>query len=230
MSFNPLSESPMPVSRVRAPRRCSVCRQPGHNATSCPQNCGVCYQGQVFNQYPNAQQNLTHFTYNWLLQKKPSLNAYPALLIRLLEDIGFYVSLMMPRELRGNLKNPFPTLQWVVARLLVLVAEINSARTTQTVLRSTPRQLGKDFAKRIRVINGPTQHIDTECFICSENKCNVKTQCGHEFCADCVTKIICVNNPKTTPPVCSFCKEPFQKLIVSEPPAFATLGNFLHHL
>jgi hypothetical protein len=234
MSINPLSASPLPLSQpspqVRAPRRCSVCRQPGHNASSCPQNCGVCYQGIVFKQYPTAQQNLTHFTYNWLLQKKPSLNAYPSLLTRILSDISFYVSIMMQHQLKSNLKNPFPMLQWVVTRLTVMVEEWNSARTRQIVSNPTPLQLGKYYAKRITVVNGPTQILNTECFICSENMCNLKTGCGHEFCAECITKIINVNKLKTTPPVCSFCKAPFQKFIVSDVKVTATLGNFLHHL
>ena len=212
MSLNPSTQL-----RARAPRRCSVCRATGHNARNCPQNCGVHYRGSVFNMYNTPQENLTHFVYNYILEKAPQLNGHTALLRRVLDGIRFHVSLMMPRELKHRLKFPLVVLQHSFIILNRCIEEMR--------IRQSATQPISVAVINIEVLLDPCYNSDTECFICSEKQCNVKTGCGHEFCAGCVTKIIASNKANLRAPFCSFCKTPFQKFTVSQPQVLTDLKN-----
>jgi len=214
--------------RVRAPRKCSVCRETGHNARNCPDASAVHYQGQTYNVYPHPRDNLIQFVVSYFVQRVPELSSFPELSQQLYQDVFFHVSMMTWNELKGALRNPFYVINYAHERLLFCIENRRIARGSQQATRMT----GKDYAKNIEfeIESAPSQKDTEECFICSDNACCVKTACGHEYCADCVSKIIHTNKDKTIAPVCSFCKAPFAKFTVSEPSAFTTLRDFIQNL
>ena len=212
--------------RVRALRRCSVCRETGHDARNCPDASAVHYQGQTYNVYPHPRDNLIQFVVSYFVQRVPELFSFPELSQQLYQDVFFHVSMMTWNEVKGALRNPFYVINYAHERLLFCIENRRIARGSQ----QAPRMTGKDYAKNIELESAPSQKDTEECFICSDNACCVKTACGHEYCADCVSKIIHTNKDKTIAPVCSFCKAPFAKFTVSEPSAFTTLRDFIQNL
>jgi len=212
--------------RVRAPRRCSVCRETGHNARNCPDASAVHYQGQTYNVYPHPRDNLIQFVVSYFVQRVPELSSFPELSQQLYQDVFFHVSMMTWNEVKGALINPFYVIDYAHERLLFCIENRRIARGSQQATRMT----GKDYAKNIELESASSRENAEECFICSDKMCCVEAACGHEYCADCVSKIIHTNKDKTIAPVCSFCKAPFAKFTVSEPSAFTTLRDFIQNL
>jgi len=252
MSFNPLSLShpdslvgPPPRSNprspvgpppeqasVRRPRRCSCCRQTGHDVRNCPDAYAVHYRGQTFNMYNHPRDNLTQFVYSRILQRAPQLNGFPRLTERLFEDIFFHVSDLSFRELKTALKNPFPIITFAYNQLFLRVENSRMAQASgqHTSQQAAASLLGKDYAKNIAIDLIASETDASECFICCDNTCSVETSCGHKFCVDCVIKIVYGNKDNTKTPLCSFCKTPFVKFIVSETSHHARLCDFIKNL
>lgn len=211
----------LPALRRREPRRCSCCRELGHDARTCPQASGVHFQGQIYNRYNNPRDNLTQFVYSRILQRTPQMNAFPRLLERLFEDIAFHVLDLSFRELKVALKNPMPIITFAYTQLILRIEQ-----------RSVAQQpiLGADHAKNIEVLFKEEDKEPVECFICCNQLCSVVTSCGHEFCVDCVMSIINTNKAKTSPAVCSFCKAPFTQLTTKSSLSHTTLTDFIKNL
>jgi len=219
----PINTNPRISShRVRGPRRCSCCRQTGHDARTCPDAYGVHYRGQMFNMYANPRDNLTQFVFSRVIQQAPVLNGFPRLTQRLFEDILFHVQDLSYRELKAALKNPASTLNFAYSQLFHRVEDLRLNRGTIT--------LGKDFAKKIVIDMQVSDQEASECVICCDKLCSVKTSCGHEFCVDCVIQIVSVNNAKTTPAVCSFCKAHFTLFTANSSLSHVTLCDFIQNL
>ena len=227
--------------RVRAPRRCSVCRQTGHNARNCPDASAVHYRGQTYNVYPNPRDNLIQFVISYFVQRVPQLSSFSELKQHMYQDVFFHVSLMTWNELKGALKNPIFVIEYVRERMIFWIENHRNTQASRQFAPGTPpgpppsaprvpRVTGKDYAQNIEVELAPSKENADECFICSDKVCCVTTGCGHEYCADCVSKILYVNKDKTSTSLCSFCKAPFVKLTVSEPSAFTTLCDFIQNL
>ena len=242
-------ETPVAVaSRPRAPRRCSVCRQTGHNARNCPEASAVHYRGQIYNVYPHPRDNLIQFVISYFVQRVPQLSSFPDINQHMYQDVFFHVSMMTWNELKGALKNPIFVIEYVRERLHFWIEnQRNTQASGQSAPRApgtppgppprtplaaprVPRMTGRNYAKNIEVEQAPSRENADECFICSDKVCCVTTGCGHEYCADCVSKILYGNKDKTSAPVCSFCKAPFSKFTVSEPSAFTTLCDFIQNL
>ena len=247
MSFNPLSLSPFdiidltlspassppgfipstpdvpPTLRRRAPRRCSCCREVGHDARTCSQASGVHFQGEIFNWENNPRSNLTHFVFSRILQRAPQMNAFPRLLDSLFEDIAFHVLDLSFRELKVALKNPMPIITFGYTQLILRIEQRSVAQKPI---------LGADHAKNIQIQSNKDEEEKeaVECFICCNHSCSVTTSCGHEFCVDCVMSIINTNKAKTSPAVCSFCKAPFTQLTTKSSLSHTTLTEFIQNL
>jgi hypothetical protein len=240
MSFNPLNTSSptgvidltlsppsSPVASTRrAPRRCSCCRQTGHNIRNCPDAAAVHYRGQTYNVYPHPRDNLIQFVYTYCIERVSGLDENTLLSQGLYEKIYFHVNGMTYRELTTALRNPLPTITYSHEQLLLL---IENYRILQISRRRVPL-LGRDYAKKIVIDLTPSRENAEECFICCDNKCSLKTSCGHEYCDDCISSILFENKNKTSHPLCSFCKTPFSKFIVTDTFVFSTLTEFIQKL
>ena len=218
---------PPEQASVRRPRRCSCCRQIGHDVRNCPDAYAVHYRGQTYNLYQNPRENLTQFVYSRILQRAPQFNGLPRLLESLFEDILFHVEDLSFRELKTALKNPLPILTFAYNQLILRLENLMIARASRQPAASL---LGTDYAKNIAIDLTASETDASECFICCDNTCSVETSCGHNFCIDCVIKIVYVNKDKTKAPLCSFCKTPFVKFVVSETSHHARLCEFIKKL
>jgi len=223
------SDSPTPTyappnARVRAPRRCSVCRQTGHDARRCPNESAVHYHGEVFSLYANPRDNLTQFVFGRIIQRCHELNDFPLLLQALFEDIDFHVSGLSARELRDSLRNPINSINFAYAQLIHRVNYVSLTLATAAV------PLGRDHAKNIALEYSEANTDTSECFICCDKTCSLKTSCGHEYCVDCMMSILDTNKAKTSPATCSFCKTSFTKFTVNSAHSLATLGDFINNL
>jgi len=250
------SSSQHSVRRVRAPRRCSCCRQTGHDARRCPVSAAVHFRGQTFNMYDNPRDNLIQFVISYFVQRVPQLSSFPSIYEKLYEDMFYLVSLMTYNELKRVLRNPVSAIDYGRERLQLAIDNhrivqasrqfVQASRqfvqaSRQFVPRSppgpppsaqprAPRKTGKDYAQNIEIELEASENESSECFICCDQLCSVKTSCGHEYCVKCVAKIIHVNKDKTTAPACSFCKAPFSKFTVSTAFAETKLSSFIKKL
>lgn len=223
---SPLSPPPAaaPLRRARAPRRCSTCRLTGHNSRNCPE----------VRQVINPRNNLMHIMRSRVLQRVPDLYQFPDLRERIYEKINLYVFELSARQLRLYTQNPQPA---VIYAYRVTLDEVDSyALLHNRALRrpapqAPPRSaLGAVHAKNIAVELHTSSEELTECEICFEQKCHVKTGCGHLFCGGCVVSIINENKHKTKPPICSFCRAPFTKFTVSSSSVHAEICEFIQNL
>jgi len=234
----PPPSSPLVTRRVRAPRRCSVCRQTGHNIRNCPDAAGVHYRGQIYNVYPHPRDNLIQFVISYFVERAPRLSSFPSLIQNLYQDIFFHISMMTWNEVKTALRNPEFFIDyarervgfWIENYRIVMASREFAPTAVDIRLPATPRLTGKDYAQNIEVEHALSKTEASECYICSDKMCSVTTGCGHDFCTDCVTKIIDGHKHKTSGPLCSFCKAPFVKFSVSDPSVFATLSKFIQDL
>lgn len=217
--------------RVRDTRRCSICRQTGHDVRRCQNSSAIFYLGHIYNRYDNPRDNLTHFVYARTIQRVPQLNNHPSLLQNLFEDLFFHVQSYSFRQLRTAQRNPLPTINYAYQQLIIIIDNERILQSAASIrLPATPHLRGIEYAKSIELENDACQKEAIECFICCDQNCSVTSSCGHEYCVTCVTKILNENKNKTKAPVCSFCKTPFQKFAVSVPASFEALSSFIQNL
>ena len=137
MSFNPLSLSHpdelMSSRRARAPRRCSCCRQTGHDARRCPDAAAVHYRGNTFNMYDNPRDNLIQFVISHFIQTVPRLSSFPELIQNLYQDMFFHISMMTWNEVKTALRNPGSVIDYGRERLQFRIENL------RIVQASTPR-------------------------------------------------------------------------------------------
>lgn len=179
-----------------------------------------------YNVYNHPRENLIQFVYTYFIERVTGLDNNTELSQGLYEKIYFHVNCMTYRELTTALRNPFPTITYSHEELLLL---IENYRIFQISRHHVPL-LGRDYTKKIVIELTPSRENTEECFICCDKKCSIKTSCGHEYCHDCICGILFENKNKTSPPLCSFCKAPFGKFLVSETCAFSTLSDFIQNL
>ena len=212
----------------RAPRRCSHCRQTGHDSRNCPERFLM-----------NPRDNLTQLIYISMLQRVPIIAEFPALLQRVHEEIYFYVFDLSTRQLRTYLQNPQEAIRYayqIALAELTNYEQINGhpPRHVHHPINRAPiaprRPLGSEYSKNIVIDLQLSSEEISECDICFDKKCHVKTGCGHLFCSDCVIAIMNENKNKTKSPICSFCREPFAKFTVSSPSAHAEICEFIQNL
>ena len=214
----------------RAPRRCSHCRQTGHDSRNCPERFLM-----------NPRDNLTQLIYTRMLQRVPIIAEFPSLLQRVHEEIYFYVFDLSTRQLRTYLQNPQEAIRYayqIALAELTNYEQINGHpprwvdRTINraTTLTAPRRPLGSEYSKNIVIDLQLSSEEISECDICFDKKCHVKTGCDHLFCSDCVIAIMNENKNKTKSPICSFCREPFTKFTVSSPSAHAEICEFIQNL
>jgi len=210
----------------RAPRRCSHCRQTGHDSRNCPERFLM-----------NPRDNLTQLIYTRMLERVPVIAEFPALLQRVHEEIYFYVFDLSTRQLRTYLQNPQEAIRYAYQIALAEIANYEqiNGHVHHPINRApiAPRRpLGSEYSKNIVIdldLQVSSEEI-SECDICFDKKCHVKTGCGHLFCSDCVIAIMNENKNKTKSPICSFCREPFTKFTVSSPSAHAEICEFIQNL
>jgi hypothetical protein len=217
-------DHPPPQMRVRAPRRCSICRLTGHDARRCSNDTSVHFRGQIFNMYNNPRENLTEFVYGRIVQRCPEIQDFPRLSERLFEDVCFHVLDLSHLQVREALRNPMSIINFGYAQLLHRVEDVRLTQPPYQV------RLGKDFAKRIVVELQSSDEKGSECFICCDKSCTVKTSCNHDYCVDCIISIIDTNKAKTMEAACSFCKAPFTQMTVNNQPSHTTLCDFINNL
>ena len=210
------------MSSTPKTRRCSCCRQTGHNIRNCPHSAAVHYQGEIFNIYISPRDNLIQFVYSYFIQRISELHETHVLCQSLYDQIYFYVIGMTYRELKTALKNPVPTINYCYEYLLLLIENLTAQHHNT--------HLGSHYAKKIDIhLTDSTNHHE-ECVICCDKISSVKTSCGHEYCDNCITGILNENKNKSSPPLCSFCKAPFRKFIISDTFAFSYLSEFIQNL
>ena len=215
MSINTTSSSPAFIEnaqgRVRTQRKCSCCKLPGHNVRNCPSIAGE--REDLFNRVISK---ITH--------RVPEITSYPLIFTSTQVAIRDYISSLTGREVLQGFETGSP----VISRCYSLATTILTEYEEYYIAIESPL-LGKNYAKEI-ALNVVCASKESECFICCEGKCSVKTGCGHEFCADCIIRIIDSNNEKTSAPFCSFCKTPITALSSSNLTTNQTLYNYIKNI
>lgn len=207
-------------------RRCSCCRQTGHNLRTCPDKAAVHFQGTTFNIYPSPRDNLIQFVFSYffdrILERTTNLRERHVFSQSFYHHIYLHVFGMTYRELKTALKNPVPTINYFDEYLLLLIENLTAQRHNIV--------LGSDYAKKIDIRLTDSTNHDEECFICCDKICSVQTSCGHEYCDSCITSILNENKDKSSSPLCSFCKAPFREFIISDTFVFSSLTEFIQQL
>jgi hypothetical protein len=210
----------LPVPAVTATRHCSICRQVGHNRRACPSLPSVPApptEGQKRMQLRRIIQDFLEFSYpngSWRRE------------LEWIAVFGTYVCSLTLAQVEEGIENPTPIIREVVRILYRISHPEYPTAPRPSIVR------GKDHAKQISIVldSSCVDEEEKECFICCEEKCTLKTSCGHEFCGGCVRNIIEVGKNTTSSPVCSFCRVPFTCLTTSIPSEQSTLANFINNL
>ena len=237
-------------------RRCSICRQTGHDARNCEERvegvtirrnratCRTCNQqdhaerfcahkvggvvvhGQVVLIYGDNRRNLIHAIVRHIVNRVPSLLNMSAFQDLFSERVENYVFNMTHREFNEAVRSPgrHITICFNIAFEVVDDIVASAAASANMIY------LGKDHAKNIDLDLCCAEKEPQECEICFDNKCGVKTGCGHDFCTRCVVSIIDANKHKTSKPVCSFCRAPFAKFTMSDTLDFTEIQEFIENL
>jgi len=238
----PLGPPPTDIHRVRAPRRCSLCRGLGHDRRACvtvvptentqvlqqrvrtraPLRCCNCERsGHSVRNCPNTSHQLLcniilsflEFSYPDDSWRRPT----PFLAI-----FHTFMNSLTPAQIEEAILSPN-----IVYRQVARILHQTNARAHAATAR------GKDYAKKISLVfdvSCEEKAEKVECFICCEESCSLKASCGHEFCGTCVNNIIVAVKDKTSPPVCSYCRAPFTCLTTPEPSVYATISDFIKNL
>jgi hypothetical protein len=145
----------------------------------------------------------------------------------LYQRVEHYVFNISYREFRNAVRSP----HHISAHCISFIMEVVNEIRTRIQRASIPIINGIAHAKNIELemkcLGGAEV---SECGICYDNTCGVKTGCGHEFCSSCVLSIIDTNKHKTSQPVCSFCRVPFSKLSVSDSLEYINIQEFINNL
>jgi hypothetical protein len=196
-----------PSQRQRGERRCSGCRETGHNIRNCPENY-------------IRRERLFDYILVRIISRVPDISLYP----RFYERAGDAIYLFVQSLTRTEVVEGFNPGSFAIVHSYTILTDIlNSMERTQKVL-------GKDHAKLIELELKTSNEERSECFICCDKKCSVTTDCGHEFCGGCVINILKENSNKTTSPFCSFCKAPFTKFSVSDSLSYEEVYDFINNV
>jgi hypothetical protein len=207
----------LPIPAGTATRRCSICRQVGHNRRACPSVSVLPSEGQKRMQLRRIIQDFLQFSY-------PNGNWRRE--FEWIAVFGTYICSLTLAQVEEGIENPTPIIREVV-RILYRISHPEYLSVPRpTIVR------GKDYAKQISIVleSSCVDEEEKECFICCKEKCSLKTSCGHEFCGGCVSSIIEVSKNTTSAPVCSYCRVPFTCLTTSIPSEQSTLANFINSL
>ena len=206
---------------VSASRRCSVCRQAGHNRRACPTLPSVSappsegQQRMRLRRIIRAFLELSYPNSDWRRE------------LQWIAVFGTYVCSLTLAQVEEGILNPIPIIRDVV-RILYRISHPEYSPSAAPAIF-----LGKDHAKKISLvldISCEETVEETECYICCEEKCSLKTSCGHEFCGTCVSNIIEAGKNTTSAPVCSFCRVPFTCLTTSESSVHTSINDFIKNL
>jgi len=204
---SPVGPPPSALPHVRAPRRCSLCRQPGHNKNSC-------HTARVISQRQQLKSIVTSFL-EVAYPSGTSMRPEPqAALVRFLDSLSSV-------QVEEAIISPALIINYPLFHQVVRI--IHRILHPVTIL-------GKNHAKKIALILEPYKEEKLECFICCEESCSLKASCGHEFCGNCVSSIIDTSKNTTSPPLCSYCRDPFTSLAVSDHFVYVTLADFIEKL
>lgn len=220
-SVTMFSENAVDNGNVNASRRCSICRQAGHNRRACPTLPSVSAppsEGQQRMRLRRIIKAFLEFSYpndDWRRE------------LQWIAVFGTYVSSLTLAQVEEGILNPIPIIRDVI-RIIYRISHPEYSYSAAPAIF-----LGKDYAKRISLVLDISCEETigvTECYICCEEKCSLKTSCGHEFCGTCVSNIIEAAKNTTSAPVCSYCRVPFTCLTTSESSVHASLNVFIKNL
>ena len=210
-----------PASKTRAPRKCGLCREQGHNKNNCPNTPKERLWKQVADMLA-----LVDTSGIWR-RPEPWVKIHDY--VKRLSDAQVATALLSPN-------NVIP----IVQRGIELMRETldyrihlhNLRRQRQLESSAVRSALGKERIKKIAVIIDCSREEGSsqECFICCERVCSVKTGCGHEFCAECIVTILDTTKDKLAAPSCSFCKTPFTKITSENPTSHKQICDFIENL
>jgi hypothetical protein len=218
-------ENAQSIGIVRAPRRCSICRQIGHNRRGCPTaNARVPIDQPIptvltTSDEGTRRQRLSRIIISFLEFTLPNgawreNELWMAIFIT-------YLGSLTNAQVEEAILSPFHITSEVI-RIIYTSCNPNS-----DVL------LGKHYAKKISLVldisceDKVDQH---ECFICCDSKCSIKANCGHQFCSTCVNTIIDTGKNKTSAPFCSFCRLSFSSFTTTDHFAYSTVADFIKNL
>ena len=88
----------------------------------------------------------------------------------------------------------------------------------------------KDWEITLDLTCNKGDDADTECVICldtKEKKHIVRTNCGHEYCIECVKNNIRVNKNKTVKPTCPMCRTELCEILVGDVDEHSELDEFI---
>lgn len=208
-------------STARAPRKCGLCREPGHNKNNCPNT----PRERVWKMVTDMLA-IVETTGIW---RRPQAWV----------KIYNYVNRLSDAQVAHILSSPDNVIP-IVQRSIDLMnttldyrIHLNNLRRQRQLESSVARvAIGKERIKKIAVIldccEEPAPPV--ECFICCERICSVKTGCGHDFCPECIVSILDISKDKTIPPSCSFCKTPFTKLLTGNHVSHTKISDFIEKL
>lgn len=204
---NTVIENTQPLRRQRAPRKCGICGQHGHNRTTCPV--------KVLN-----ERRVLAFdcVFNRIIARVPDLLSYPELLLKAHDDIRQYIfSLSAEDALYASHSNQAHPRSCQI---------INTCYSMLLDMFDSEKESFCDHITVVLDISSEEGH-DNECNICFEEKCSVTAGCTHEYCKACVLRIMEESNKKEEIPLCSFCRTPFNVLTCENVVSYTDVSEFV---
>lgn len=213
-----MSSEQIQTTPGRAPRKCGLCRQPGHNKNNCLNT-----PRQLLWQKVADILAVVDTTGIW---RRPGPWVKIHDYVRRLSDARVAAALSSPNNVLSIVQHGIELMRETLDYRIHLN---NLRRQRQLESSATRAALGKERIKKIAIVIeccGDVSSDPEECFICCERVCSVKTGCGHEFCPECIVTILDTTKDKSTAPSCSFCKTPFTEL-TTDPISHAKISDFI---
>lgn len=211
--------------RIPRQRRCSFCRNIGHNISSC------------------YDSRLTHFEHLCNIKKfRLGIMGFRNwLLIYAVENINIvkaYATRYCDCSMRNDINTHINSIIQKICQLderdeeneLLHYSDSDSDSETQTeryvdinvasrifidILRHQERNYNKKFYIQTKIVECVNKNM-CECGICYDEKIHqefVKLNCGHEFCKECIKQTL--KNVTTITPQCAFCRGEINKIEMS---------------
>jgi len=218
-----MSSEQTPAIPGRAPRKCGLCRQPGHNKNNCPNTPRERLWKQVIDILA-----VVDTTGIWR-RPEPWIKIHDY--VKRLTDAQVATALLSHINVIPIVQRGIELMRETLDYRIHLHNLRRQIELESSVVRAA---LGKERIKKIAVVidccGEDTPLEPEECFICCERVCSVKTVCGHEFCPECIVTILDTSKDKPSALSCSFCKTPFTEITTRKPASHKQICDFIENL
>ena len=205
---------------TRAPRKCGLCREPGHNKSNCPNT-----PRQLLWQKVADILAVVETTGIWR-RPEPWVKIHDY--VKRLSDAQVATALSSPNNVLPIVRHGIDLMRETLDYRIHLH---NLRRQSELESSAARAAIGKERIKKISiVIDCCGEGVSEECFICCERVCSVRTGCGHKFCPECIVTILDTTKDKPAAPSCSFCKTPFTELMSADHVSHTKISDFIEKL